>query len=161
MADDAAAAIELAQAPAAPAQQEAAPAAAAPADAQPAAEPAAESKPAAPVDPDAAAEAEEKARAAKRAEVKRIKEENKRKEDEYNKKIADGEKRVKELNECFADWYFVISDGTYKKIHINREQVIKKKTEPAKPAGEGNGPLDLDALKGLQGLPQGREVNAE
>jgi hypothetical protein len=153
-ADDAAAAIELAQAPAA-AQENAAPAAAGTADAQPAAEAPAETKPAAPVDPDAAAEAEEKARAAKRAEIKRIKEENKRKEDEYNKKIADGEKRVKELNERFADWYYVISDGTYKKIHISRDQVIKKKTEPAKPAGEGNGPLDLDALKNLQGPPQG------
>ena len=163
-ADDAAAAIELAQAPAAPAQPEAAPAAARentapadsqPADAQPAAEAPAETKPAAPVDPDAAAEAEEKARAAKRAEVKRIKEENKRKEDEYNKKIADGEKRVKELNERFADWYYVISDGTYKKIHISREQVIKKKTETTAPAAQGNSPLNLDALKGLQGLPQG------
>jgi hypothetical protein len=144
-ADDAAAAIQLAQAAGEAPQQPAAdsqttagqPAAAAPA---------VEQKPAAPVDPDAAAEAEEKARAAKRAEIKRIKEDNKRKEDDYNKKVADGEKRVKELNERFADWYYVISDGTYKKIHISRDQVIKKKTQPA---GQGNNPTDFDALKGL------------
>ncbi|HEY4312029.1 MAG TPA: DUF4340 domain-containing protein [Pirellulales bacterium] len=136
-----------------PKQDEPANANAAPAE-QPAEADAAEKKPAAPVDPDAAAEAEEKAQAAKRAEIKRIKEDNKRKEDEYNKKIADGEKRVKELNERFADWYYVISDGTYKKIHISREQLVKKKTDPAKPAGEGNNPIDFDALKGLQGLPK-------
>ncbi len=137
MADEA---VLLAQAPAQEPPAQAAPAAA---ETQP---PAADAKPAAPVDPDAAAEAEEKARAAKRAEVKRIKDDNKRKQDEYNKKVEDGQKRVKELNERFADWYYVISDSTYKKIHINRADLIKKKT---KPLGEGNTPADFDALKGL------------
>jgi len=119
-------AVLLAQAPAQDVPAQAVPATG---DAQPAA---ADAKPAAPVDPDAAAEAEEKARAAKRAE--------------YNKKIEDGQKRVKELNERFADWYYVISDSTYKKIHINRADLIKKK---ATPAGEGNTPADFDALKAL------------
>ncbi len=56
---------------------------------------------------------------------------------------------MKELNERFADWYFVISDGTYKKIHINRDQLIKKKADPAAAAAPGNPPVNLDALKGL------------
>jgi hypothetical protein len=103
-----------------------------------------------PVDPDAAAEAEEKAKAAKAAEAKRIKEDNKRKEDDYNKKVADGEKRVKELNERFADWYYVISDNTYKKIHITRDELVKEKTKPAAEANNPPGP-NLP----LQGLPQG------
>ena len=96
------------------------------------------------VDPDAVAEAEEKAKAAKDAEGKRIEEDNKRKQDEYDKKVEAGEKRVQELNDRFADWYFVISDSTYQKIHISRDQLVKKKTVAA---GEGNGPADLDALK--------------
>lgn len=101
-------------------------------------------QPSQPVDPDAVAEAEEKAKAAKEAERKRIEEENKRKEDEYNKKVEAGEKRVQELNDRFADWYFVISDNTYKKIHIGRDQLIKKKTAAA---GEGNNPADFNTLK--------------
>jgi Domain of unknown function (DUF4340) len=96
-----------------------------PAEDKPAEDAAADKKPDAPVDPDALAEAAEKAKAATAAEAARIKEDNKRKEDDYAKKVADGEKRVKELNERFADWYYVISDSTYKKIHINREELIK------------------------------------
>ena len=115
----------------------------APADDKPAAEekPAAEQTPAE-VDPDAAAEAAEKANIAKAAERKRIEEENKRKEDEYKKKVEAGEKRVKDLNGRFADWYFVISDKTYQKIHIGRDQLVKKKAaegeaEGTKPAATG------------------------
>ena len=115
-------------------------------------QPAAEKK-AEVVDPDAAAEAEEKAQAAKLVEAKRIREDNKRKEEEYKKKIENGEKRVKELNERFADWYYVISDSTYKKIHVGRDQLIKKKADPA--AGRRRPPAGINGLQGLQGLPPG------
>ena len=109
--------------------------------------PVADAKADPPVDPDVAAEAEEKAKVAKAAERKRIEADNKRKEDDYKKKVEDGEKRVKELNERFADWYFVISDSTYKKIHIGRDELVKEKS--AQPAA-GTGPADF---KGLPGLP--------
>ena len=76
---------------------------------------------------DAAAEAAKKALDAERA---RIEKENKRKQEEYDQKIADGKKRVAELNARFADWYYIISDDVYRKIHLGRDEIIKKKDQP-------------------------------
>jgi hypothetical protein len=61
------------------------------------------------------------------AETERIKKENQRKEDEYNQKIEAGKKHVEELNHRFADWYYIISDAEYRKIHLSRGDVVKKK----------------------------------
>jgi hypothetical protein len=71
--------------------------------------------------------AEEKAKADLKAERERIEKENKRKQDEYDQKIKDGENRVSELNARFADWYYVIADNVYQKIHLNRQAIVKKK----------------------------------
>jgi len=60
-------------------------------------------------------------------EVERIEKENKRKQEEYDKKIEDGKKKVKELNDRFADWYYVIANDVYQKIHLSREDIVKKK----------------------------------
>ena len=68
------------------------------------------------------------------AERQRIEKENKRKQDEYDQKIADGKKRVAELNARFADWYYVISDEVYRKIHLSHNEILKKK-EKAKDQG--------------------------
>jgi hypothetical protein len=57
-----------------------------------------------------------------------IRQENKRKQDEYDAAVKRGQDKVKELNERFADWYFIISDDVYKKIHLTRADIIKKKT---------------------------------
>lgn len=70
---------------------------------------------------------EQKAKTDLKAERERIEKENKRKQEEYEQKIKDGEKRVKELNDRFADWYYVIADSVYQKIHLNREKIVKKK----------------------------------
>jgi hypothetical protein len=88
-------------------------------------------------------------------EVRRdkIEKENKRKQDEYDEKVKKGEERVKELNGRFADWYYVISDDTYRKIHLGIDDIIKKKlkeekddqagparpTDPFNPATKGAG----------------------
>jgi len=123
--------------------------AAEPAEAKPAdAKPAEEAKPA---DEKAAADepAEEKpAEAAAPAtpeEQKRIeiRQENKRKQDEYDAAIKRGQDKVKELNERFADWYFIISDDVYKKIHLSRADIIQKK------------PVDTKDLGNLKELEQG------
>ena len=60
------------------------------------------------------------------AERDRIRKENKRKLDEYNDKRAKAEHKIKGLNERFGDWYYVISDDTYKKIHLSRTDIIKE-----------------------------------
>ncbi len=62
-----------------------------------------------------------------KAERQRIEKENKRNRELYEEKIAQGQKHVKELNDRFADWYYVISDDVYRKIHLSRDQVVKKK----------------------------------
>ena len=61
------------------------------------------------------------------AKRKSIRAENQRRQDEYDQKIEDGNKRVQELNERFGDWYYVISNDVYKKIHLSRDQLIKEK----------------------------------
>lgn len=62
-------------------------------------------------------------------ETERIKKENERKQKEYDDKVKKGEEKVKDLSDRFADWYYVISDKTYQKIHLSREDIVKKKSE--------------------------------
>ena len=44
------------------------------------------------------------------------------------------QKRVRELNGRFADWYYVVSDAEYSKIHLDRAGVIQKKAAADAPA---------------------------
>ena len=69
------------------------------------------------------------------AERERIEKENKRKQEEYEQKIADGKKRVGELNARFADWYYVISDEVFRKIHLGHDEIFKKKEKPKESQG--------------------------
>lgn len=55
--------------------------------------------------------------------------------DEYNDKIQKAQDRVTELNGRFGDWYYVISDDVFKKIHITRKDLFVPK-ESEKKAGE-------------------------
>ncbi|MBM4088281.1 MAG: hypothetical protein FJ276_02450 [Planctomycetes bacterium] len=50
-------------------------------------------------------------------------------------------KKVRELNARFADWYYVISEDVYKRIHLGRNDLIKEK-DSAKDEGFG-----VDALR--------------
>ena len=57
---------------------------------------------------------------------------NKRNEDEYNNVVDAGQRRAKELNMRFADWFFVISDDVFKKIHVTDSELIIRPGEPLK-----------------------------
>jgi hypothetical protein len=81
---------------------------------------------------------------------KRIERENQSKLDEYNAKVAKGKERVKELNARFGDWYYVISDSVYKKIHLGRKDIM---IEPKQPA-EGLEALDELKKQGLESIEQ-------
>lgn len=70
---------------------------------------------------------EEEAKPDPKAERERIEKENKQKTEEYNKKIEEGKKKVEELNARFADWYYVISDEVYQKIHLGFKDIVQKK----------------------------------
>jgi hypothetical protein len=61
-------------------------------------------------------------------EQERVTKENERKQKEYDEKVKKGKEKVKELGDRFADWYYVVSDTTYQKIHLGRDEIVKKKT---------------------------------
>jgi len=79
-------------------------------------------------------EAEAEAQAA-REQRRRVERENRRRQDEYDEKIETAKKRVRELNARFADWYYIVPEAEYDKIHLAREDVIK--SEPAEEPSEG------------------------
>ena len=86
------------------------------------------------------------------AQRQQIEKENKRKQEEYDGKLAAGKKHAEELNARFADWYYIISDDVYRKIRLGHDEIIKKKDKkdakadndalsPANPA------IDLNNLR--------------
>jgi hypothetical protein len=81
------------------------------------------------------------------AERERITRENQRKIDERNDKLEKARTKVAELNYRFADWYYVISEDVYKKIHLNQEDVAMTEAEAEAEAAAGQ------ANPGGPGLP--------
>lgn len=96
---------------------------------------------------------EQKSKADLDRERKEIEKENKRQQDEYNDKVKKGQERVKELNTRFADWYYVISDSEYKKIHLSRADVVKTKEGAAAPSEDKTGVETFNKLK-AEGLKE-------
>ncbi|MEI7861571.1 MAG: DUF4340 domain-containing protein [Planctomycetota bacterium] len=88
----------------------------------------------------AADEAEVQAQAALE-ERRRVERENRRRQDDYEAKVKAAQKRVRDLNSRFADWYYVVSDKEYAKIHLNRSGIVQPQGAesasgpPAPPAG--------------------------
>lgn len=86
------------------------------------------------------------------AERKRIEEKNERRKEEYQKKVEVAEQRVKELNERFGDWYYVIDNKVYKQIHVGRNDIIKTKEKAEEKTGAETGAPGAPGA-GLPGLP--------
>jgi hypothetical protein len=76
-------------------------------------------------------EEEAKAQAAVE-ERRRVERENRRKQEEYDGQVKAGQKRVRELNNRFADWYYVVSDKEYAKIHLDRAALVQVKAADEK-----------------------------
>jgi hypothetical protein len=97
------------------------------------------------------------------AQRKEIEQRNQRKLDEFASQIEAGKKKVAALNERFGDWYYVISNDVYKKIHLSREDVIKKKEAAEGEEPQGKQP-DASAAGApgspIPGLPDLSEVGA-
>jgi len=76
---------------------------------------------------------------------RRVERENRRKQDDYDDKVQSAQKRVRELNGRFADWYYVVSDKEYAKIHLGRNSMVQTSdakatpVDPAVPAGAVGG----------------------
>jgi len=88
----------------------------------------------------AADEAEAKAQAALE-ERRRIERENRLRQEEYDDKVKAAQKRVRELNTRFADWYYVVSDAEYAKIRLGLADVIRSKPPEEAPAAPADEPL--------------------
>jgi hypothetical protein len=78
------------------------------------------------------------------AERERIKKENQRKMDAYHDQKKKAEQRVSELNARYADWYYVVSEDVYKKLHLVRADIVK---DAAAAKEEGFG---IDAFRKLE-----------
>jgi len=86
------------------------------------------------------------------AEREKLMKEYQRKLDGWKADRKKAEDKVKELNFRFADWYYVISEDEYKKIHLGRKELIKIDEEALKEkeeqeAAEGD---DIDAFRELE-----------
>ena len=70
---------------------------------------------------------------------RQVERENRRKQEAFDEKVDAGQKRVRELNGRFADWYYIVSEDEFNKIHLERAKVITVKkpdeAEPGKEAG--------------------------
>ena len=88
-------------------------------------------------------------------ERERINMENERRQKDYDDKVKKGKDKVKELSDRFSDWYYVVSNSTYQKIHLGRDEIVKKKTPPADAKkdehghDEGDDAVLKDELKSL------------
>ena len=73
---------------------------------------------------------------------------NQREQERYDGAIESGIKRAEELSDRFADWYYVISEDVYKKIHLTETNVFRVKA------------LDSESLWGdsVPNLSVGEEV---
>ena len=80
----------------------------------------------------------------KAAEREKIKRENDRKRNEFGDKKKKAEARVAELNGRFSDWYYVINEDVYKKIHLGRNDLVKEGAT-ARDAG-----FNVDAFRKLE-----------
>jgi hypothetical protein len=83
-----------------------------------------------------------------------ITKENARKTQEYQDKLAAARNRVRELNERFENWYYLIDEKVYNQIHLSNTDLISaKKSTLEDIKGLDEGGLNVPGLPGLPGIP--------
>ncbi|QDU31954.1 hypothetical protein ETAA8_71160 [Anatilimnocola aggregata] len=90
-----------------------------------------------------------------KAEIERIRKENRRKMEDWEERKKKATGRVAELNARFSDWYYVISEDVYKKIHLSRADIVKE-TTGSKDEGfgiESFRKLETEGIKTIQPSP--------
>lgn len=70
-----------------------------------------------------------KKKAERDAQIAGINASNANKQREFNDKVAKAQKRVSELNQNLAGWYYVISNEVYEKVRLERKDFVKIKSE--------------------------------
>ena len=83
-----------------------------------------------------------------------ITKENERKTQEYQDKLEAARNRVRELNERFEKWYYLIDEKVYNQIHLsNTDLITAKKSTLEDIKGLDEGGLNAPGLPGLPGIP--------
>jgi hypothetical protein len=81
------------------------------------------------------------------------------------KKAEEGQKKVDELNDRFADWYYVITEEDFGKLRLSRDQLVKAKEKEAGEEGEDKGdaaaPVGDPAASILNSLPGAKPATAK
>jgi hypothetical protein len=104
----------------------------------------------------AADEAEAKAQAALEAR-RAVERENRRRQDDYDTKVKAAQRRVRDLNARFADWYYIVPAKEYAKIHLDRGAIVQPKGSGAADTAPAGGGLPFGAGgSGPSGLPRTR-----
>jgi len=85
-------------------------------------------------------------------EMETVKRANQREQERYDTAIESGKKRVAELSDRFADWYYIISDDVYKRIRLTEENVFRIATPDSEPSW-GKNILDGIDLQSILGTP--------
>ena len=67
------------------------------------------------------------------ADQKAAEEKAEREKAEYEKKIVDGKKKVEQLADRFAAWYYVTPGDSFRSINLDRTDVIEPKKPPGAP----------------------------
>ena len=79
---------------------------------------------------------------------------NQREQERYDTEIESGKNRATELSNRFADWYYVIAEDVYKKIHLTEANVFRTKTSDNESTGTNiEGMIDLPNILDLPELP--------
>jgi hypothetical protein len=91
------------------------------------------------------------------AERDRVEAANKRKQDTFDQKVKDGEQKAKELNARFADWYYVVGEDTYRKIHVGKSDIVKKKPKDTKDNKDSAATTTPGNPFNLNALPAGKK----
>lgn len=103
---------------------------------------------------------QEEIEAERKAERERIEKENQRKQDEYEEQLNEARAKVRELNNRFANWYYVISEDVYKKVHLGRADIIQQAEGDGAPTGGDQKEADYgaDTFRALEeaGIEGGR-----
>lgn len=74
----------------------------------------------------------------------RVRKENQRKQDQREEQLRNANQKISELNARFADWYYIIPDDVYQRVHLSRNDLIR---ESAAATEQGFG---VDAFRKLQ-----------
>ena len=80
-------------------------------------------------------------------------------------KAEEGQKKVDELNDRFADWYYVITEEDFGKLRLNRDQLVKAKEKEESEEGDNKGaaaaPVGDPAASILNSLPGAKPATAK